>query len=89
MGWQGINGDDTKGRTACGVLIYIWGNKGLWGIRVGKGYACGVGNGIFFLSSHYKVKNNNYTFVYCGGIILGGRISAHPCGRGKSTVCDA
>ena len=44
---------------------------------------------ICFFCSHYRVKNNNYTTVICRGIILEGAIQVHPCGRGKSTVCDA
>ena len=69
-------------------------------IYLGKGAHGGVGIGVafsihvggemvFFYCIHYRVRNNNYTYVICRGIILGGRILVHPCGRGKSTVCDA
>ena len=60
----------------------------MWGDEICVGRACGVGSGIFFFS-HYRVINNNYTYVFYKGIILGDKIAVHPCGRGKSTVCDA
>ena len=60
------------------VARYLWRRE-----HMGDREICG------FFCSHYRVKNNNYTTVICRGIILEGAIQVHPCGRGKSTVCDA